>query len=712
MRFPALVALCCMVAPSLVAQSRPVTYPKTDTVPHVDRYHGTEVRDPFRWLEDDTASAVQAWVEAQNAVTFEYLRAIPYREALLERLKALNDYEKRSAPWRTRGWVLTSRNSGLQNQSVWYIGRSLTDSARVLVDPNTLSQNGTTRVGGFSFDAAGQHLGYTRSEAGSDWQEIRVMDPATGRDRSDRVRWVKVSGISWHGNGFYYSRYPAPADTTKALSATNENHQVYYHTLGTAQSQDRLVFSDPANPQRFHMARTTFDQRFLVLTISDRGRGFDGNAIWVRDLASNDTAWMRVVTGFDDQFGVLDNDGDALLVQTNRGAKNGRIVRIDPRNPAEANWITIVPERAEKLEGASTAGGRLFASYLKDATSLVVQYRYDGTQDRDVTLPGLGTAGGFSGEPTHTDVYYTFATFTAPPVVYRYDIATGRSTVVQESKVPFDPSQFETKQVFFTSKDGTRVPMFITARTGLALNGTNPTVVYGYGGFNIAELPSFSASRIAWLEQGGVWVTVNLRGGSEYGDAWHEAGMKEKKQNVFDDFIAAAEWLVANKYTSPDRLAMKGGSNGGLLVGAVMTQRPELFKVALPAVGVMDMLRFHKFTIGWNWIADYGSADDPAGFAYLIKYSPLHNLKDGVRYPATLVTTADHDDRVVPAHSFKFAARLQQAHRGPNPVLIRIETSSGHGSASLTKALEVTADEYAFTFANFGVTPRFTTIVP
>ncbi len=703
----AVVALAAGAGTMAAQQPAPLAYPVTRTVPHVDDYHGTKVPDPFRWLEDDTASAVKAWVGQENAVTFGYLKAIPYRDALLARLKELSNYPRTSSPVRRKGWVWYTKNTGLQNQSVYFIQRGLDGTPDVLIDPNTLTADGTTRVGGFEFDASGKHLAYTLSRAGSDWQEIRVMDPVTRRDLSDAVRWVKISGIAWRGNGFYYSRYPTPADTTKALSGVNENHQVFYHTLGTSQSADQLVFADPANPQRFHTASTTDDERYVVLDISDRGKGLDGNAVWVRDLASRDTTWRKVITGFDKQFSVIVNDGSALLVLTNQGAPNRRVVRIDPRAPAEANWKTIIPEQKEALEGVANAGGHLFASYLKDVTSRIVQYRYDGTKVRDVTLPGVGTAGFSSGERHDTDAFFSFTSFTAPPTTYRFDIAQGTSTVYLATKLPFDPTQFDTRQVFATSKDGTKIPMFIVARKGLALDGHNPTLVYGYGGFNINTAPGFSASRMAWLEQGGVYVSVSMRGGGEYGEAWHKAGMKDKKQNVFDDFVAAAEWMIANKYTSRDRLAMQGGSNGGLLVGAVMAQRPDLFKVALPAVGVMDMLRFQKFTIGWNWIADYGSSDNAADFAYLVKYSPLHNLTDGTAYPATLITTADHDDRVVPAHSFKFAARLQQAHRGPNPVLIRVETSSGHGSSSLTKGLEVTADTYAFTMFNLGMTPQF-----
>jgi prolyl oligopeptidase len=703
----ALLALMALAPLAGAQKSAPVKYPATRTVKHVDNYHGTKVPDPFRWLEDDTASAVKAWVGEQNAVTFGYLDRIAYRAPLLSRLKELSNYPRTSMPTRRMGWVWYTRNSGLQNQSVYYIQRGLEGAPEVLIDPNTLTADGTTRVGGFQLDESGTRLAYTMSRAGSDWQEIHVMDPITRRDFSDVVRWVKVSGIAWQGNGFYYSRYPTPADTTKALSGVNENHQVFYHTLGTDQSKDRLVYADPSNPQRFHTAGTTDDQRFLLLTISDRGKGLDGNALWVRDLTSADTAWRKVVTGFGKEFEVIDNDGRYLLVLTNAGAPNRRVVRIDPEAPAESNWKVIIAEQPETLEGVSNVGGRLFATYLKDVVSKIVQYRYDGTRERDVALPGVGTAGFASGERTDGETFFSFTSFTAPPTTYRYDIARGTSTIYQQPKLPFDPSQFETRQAFATSKDGTKIPMFIVARKGLALDGRNPTLVYGYGGFNISLTPGFSASRVAWLEQGGVFVQVNMRGGGEYGEAWHQAGMKGNKQNVFDDFIAAGEWLIANKYTSKDRMAMQGGSNGGLLVGAVMAQRPDLFRVALPAVGVMDMLRFQKFTIGWNWIADYGSSDNAEDFAYLIKYSPLQNLKNGTAYPATMVTTADHDDRVVPAHSFKFAARLQQAHKGANPVLIRVATSSGHGSSSLTKGLEETADLFAFTMHNLGMAPSF-----
>jgi prolyl oligopeptidase len=684
-----------------------LAYPATRRDQTIDVYHGTPVPDPFRWLEDDRSEETAAWVEAQNRVTFGYLSGIPFRDALRDRLTTLVNYPRSSAPEPKGPWLLFARNEGLQNQPVYYLQRGEAGEPELLLDPNALSADGTTRAQGLAFDRQARYIAYMVSHAGSDWQEIRVIDLSTRQELADVVRWVKVSGIAWHGDGFFYSRYPEPGADEGEFSAVNDDHQVWYHRLGTAQADDVLVYRDTEHAQRFHIVGTTEDERYAVLSISDRGQGKDGNALRVKDLRASDASWQPLWSGFDDQMSVLDNDGDALLVLTNRGAPNQRVVRIDPAAPDESRWITVIPELPEPLETASLAGGRIFASYLHDVTTRVRVHRYDGALEREVTLPGLGTAVGFGGEHDATHVFYTFTSFTAPATVYRYAIASGESTVYRAVALPFDPSQFETRQIFATSKDGTRVPAFIVCKKGLVLDGNNPTLLYGYGGFNVVLPPQFSALRIGFLEQGGVYVQANLRGGGEYGEAWHQAGMKAQKQNVFDDFIAVAEWLFANGYTRSERLAIQGGSNGGLLVGAIMTQRPELARVALPAVGVMDMLRFHTFTIGWNWIADYGSSEDPEGFRYLYAYSPLHNLRDGVRYPSTLITTADHDDRVVPAHSFKFAARLQAAHAGDNPVLIRVEVKSGHGASSLTKQIEETADVYAFVFDQFGVTPAF-----
>lgn len=682
-------------------------YPPTRRDDTVDVYHGIAVADPYRWLEDDRSEETAAWVAAQNRVTFGHLDAIPFREALRQRLTALVDYPRASAPEQKGPWLLFAKNKGLQNQPVYYLQRGDSGEPEVLLDPNTLSSDGTTRAAGLTFDRQARYIAFMVSHAGSDWQEIRVLDLATRTLLADEVRWVKVSGIAWHGDGFFYSRYPEPGPEDAAFSSSNDDHQVFFHRLGTPQHTDELVYADAAHTQRFHVVGTTEDERFAVLTISDRGQGSDGNAIHVKDLRVANAPFVPVWASFDDQMHVLDNDGDALLVLTNRGAPNQRVVRIDPAQPDESSWTTVIAERDVPLETASVAAGRLFAHWLVDVTSRVSVHHLDGTLEREVALPGLGTALGFAGDRDATALYYTFTSFTAPATVYRFDVTTGASHVWRAATLPFDPTQFETRQIFATSADGTRVPAFVVSKKGLTLDGNNPTILYAYGGFNVSLPPQFSALRIALLEQGGVYVQANLRGGGEYGEAWHQAGMKEHKQNVFDDAIAVAELLFTEGYTRSEKLAIQGGSNGGLLVGALMTQRPALARVALPSVGVMDMLRFHKFTIGWNWIADYGSSDDADGFRTLYAYSPLHRLEDGIAYPATLITTADHDDRVVPAHSFKFAARLQAAHRGDRPVLIRIETQSGHGSSSLSKQIDETADVYAFVFEQLGLTPQF-----
>jgi len=705
----AAAAAALVVATAYAQQAAPkLDYPQTRKVDHVDTYHGVQVPDPYRWLEDDNSAETAAWVEAQNKVTFGYLERIPYRAALKARLEALFNYPKYEAPRRKGERFFFRKNDGLQNQSVLYVQQGLTGTPDVLIDPNAWSADGTSRLSTFSLSKDGKYAVVGVSRAGSDWQEYGVMDLAAKTMLPDKLEWIKVAGAGWRGDGFYYSRYPAPAKG-KELSSANENHQVYFHKVGTPQSADELVFQDPANPQRFHNVDTTEDERFAVLDVSDRGKGKKGNALFVRDLSKNEKEF-RPLTGpiGDDLYGVIDNVGDKLLVQTDRGAPNGRVVLIDPLRPEEANWRTILPERPEPLQGAGTAGGKLFVTYLKDVVTVAEVHALDGTLENVIQLPGPGSAGGFGGERDDTFVFYTFTSFDVPPTIYRYDIATKKSSVFRTPEIPgFDASRYETKQIFYASKDGTRVPMFLVHRKGLKLDGSNPALLYGYGGFNITTSPAFNALRIGLLEQGFVYASANLRGGGEYGERWHEAGMKLKKQNVFDDFIAAAEWLIANKYTSTDKLAIQGGSNGGLLVGAVMNQRPELFKVAIPQVGVMDMLRFHKFTIGWNWIADYGSSDNPDEFKALHAYSPLHNIKAGVKYPATIITTADHDDRVVPAHSFKYAATLQEKASRETPILIRIETKSGHGASSTTKQIESVADIYAFLFYNLGVTPAF-----
>jgi prolyl oligopeptidase len=578
-----------------------------------------------------------------------------------------------------------------------------------LLDPNAWSADGTVQLSAFAPSKDATYAVYGISKSGSDWQQYKVMELATKRTLDDTLEWVKVSTVAWAGRGFYYSRYPEPAAGHEKASI-NENHQVFFHALGTKQSEDKLVYEDAKNPQRFHVVYTTEDERFAILDLSERGKGTDGNALYVRDLTKPDSRFAPLVPKItNDTFNVVDDVGDKLLVATNHGAPNWRIVLVDPAHPEEANWHTVIPERPEPLESYQTAGGKLFVTYLKDVTTRAYVHSLDGKLENEVALPGPGSASGFDGPHDAPFVFYTFNSLNVPPTIYRYDIASRTSSVFRAPKVPgYDASAFETKQVFFKSKDGTSIPMFLVYRKGLKLDGANPTLLYGYGGFNIVVSPTFSAARIALLEQGFVYASANLRGGGEYGESWHRDGIKLKKQNVFDDFIAAAEWLIANKYTSSAKLAIDGRSNGGLLVGAVMNQRPDLYRVAIPEVGVMDMLRFHKFTIGWNWIPDYGSSDDPAEFKALYAYSPLHNIKQGAKYPATLITTADHDDRVVPAHSFKYAATLQSLASRENPVLIRIETKSGHGASSLTKALESVADVYAFTMYNLGVTPNLT----
>jgi prolyl oligopeptidase len=663
------------------------------------------VPDPYRWLEDDTSAETAAWVEAQNSVTLPYLAQIPFRAELQARVLQLNDYEKYSAPLRKGPYFFFSRNSGLQNQSVLFIQQGLDGTPDVLIDPNTWSADGTVSLSVFAPSKHATHAVYGISRSGSDWHVYKVIDLATRAVLDDTLEWVKVSGVAWHGDGFFYSRYPAPP-TGQEKASINENHQVFFHRVGTPQSQDVLVYEDPSNPQRFHTVQTTEDERFAILTISERGKGTDGNALHVRDLSKQERTFTPLIAAIsDDSFGVVDNIGDTLLVQTNRRAPNWRVVLIDLQHTDEANWTDVLPERPEPLQGAGTAGGKLFATYLKDVTTRAFVYGLDGTLENEVALPGPGAAAGFAGSHDDTFVFYVFNSLSVPPTIYRYDIPTRTSTIVRQSHVPgYDPEAFETTQVFYRSKDGTRVPMFLVHRKGLSLDGANPTLLYGYGGFNIVVSPTFSAARLAILERGVIFASANLRGGGEYGESWHQQGMKLRKQNVFDDFIAAAEWLIDNNYTSPSHLAIQGGSNGGLLVGAVMNQRPELFRVGIAQVGVMDMLRFQKFTIGWNWVADYGSSDGPEEFKALHAYSPLHNIRPGVKYPATLVTTADHDDRVVPAHSFKYAAALQELASPEQPVLIRIETRSGHGPSNLIKQLETTADVYAFMLYNLGVT--------
>ena len=682
-----------------LAQS-PLSYPTARKTDQMDTYGGTTVSDPYRWLEDDRSAETGEWVKAQNKVTFGYLEQIPYRKQLQTRLEKIYNYPKYSAPSKKGDWFYFSKNDGLQNQSVLYRQKGLDGAPEVVLDPNKLSADGTTRLSAFSIAKDGSHAVVGTSKGGSDWNEYQVMNLKTKQYLPEKLEWVKVSGVAWQGNGFYYSRYPQPEGS--ALAAKNENHQVFFHALSTPQSQDRLVFEDAQNPLRFHTAETSEDERFVVLTVSDRGKGKDGNALYYIDTKSNQKTFAPVIAEITDaRYNFIDSEGDAFLIETNAEAPNGKLMRFDPTTK---KMTVLLPETPEPLTSVGTAGGKIFASYSKDVTTRVQVYDLKGKLENEIQLPAVGTAGGFGGLRNDKFVFFTFTSFTFPPTIYRYDLATKKSSIFREPEVDFKPTDYETKQVFYTSKDGTKIPMFITYKKGIQLDGTNPTMLYGYGGFNISLPPAFSPLRIGFLEQGGIYAQANLRGGGEYGEKWHEQGMKLKKQNVFDDFIAAAEYLIKEKYTSSAKLAINGGSNGGLLVGAVMNQRPELFKVAVPQVGVMDMLRFHKFTIGFNWIADYGSSDNADEFKALYGYSPIHNIKPGVNYPATMITTADHDDRVVPAHSFKYAATLQEAYKGPNPMLIRIDTNSGHGASNTKKAIEATADIYAFMLWNMGIT--------
>ena len=690
---------------------QPLPVPPTAQITRVDDYFGTKVEDPYAWLEDDRSKETEAWVSEQNKVTFDYLNRIPFRAALRGRLEEIYNYPKYSAPSKKAGLYFFSKNDGLQNQAVLYVQHGLSAPPEKLLDPNEWSAEGTTRLGAFAPSKDARFAAYTLSKAGSDWQQIKVLDLKSRGDLPDQIEWVKVSGLAWAGDGFFYSRYDAPANADKAFSAKNEFHKVFFHRVGTAQEEDALVYQDldTNNAQRFHTASTTEDEQFVVLSISDRGKGKDGNLVLVRDTKSPNAKFQLISDdSFDWKYGVVGVVDGKLLVETNKDAPNEKVVLIDPANPAESNWKTVLPEGPDPLVSVSQVGGKLIAKTMKDVTHRVKVYDEAGHFENEIALPALGTVGGFGGQRSDTETFYTFTSFAFPPTIFRYNIPTKTSTVFRRPEIKVNPSDYETKQVFFSSKDGTRIPMFIVHRKGLQLNGQNPTLLYAYGGFNISLNPAFSALNLAWLEQGGVYAVANLRGGSEYGEKWHEAGMKFQKQNVFDDFIAAAQYLKTSGYTSTSKLAIQGGSNGGLLVGAVMTQRPDLCRVALPAVGVMDMLRYHKFTIGYNWAAEYGSADESIeSFKNLFAYSPLHNLKPGVSYPATLITTADHDDRVVPAHSFKFAARLQAVSAGENPALIRVETNSGHGASSTTKQLDTTADVMAFLMHNLGMTPKF-----
>lgn len=693
------VAGMVMAANGQTAQPQ-LTYPETAKTDVVDTYFGTSVPDPYRWLENDTSVQTAAWVAAQNKVTGEYLSKIPFRGALLRRLTAVADYEKTGAPAKKHGKYYFYKNDGLQNQSVLYVQNSLDGEARVMLDPNKLSADGTVALTGTSFSHDGKYMAYTISRSGSDWTEIYVIDTESGQTLDDHIVWAKFTGAAWHGDGFYYSAYDAP-EAGKEYSNVNENHKIYYHKLGTPQSADRLVYENKAYPKRFYSASVSDDETLLFVYESGDGAG---NALYVKDLTKPDAPLTAMATDMKYQYYPVETIDGKTYIFTNYGAPRYRIMATTADKPAQKDWTEVVAEGQSVLSGVQVIGGKLLLTYDKDVANHAYLYSLDGKMEHEVKLPGLGSVG-FSGDKDDRECFFTFTSFTIPGAVYRYDIGQNTYSLLRAPKVDFDSDGFITEQVFYPSKDGTRIPMFLTYKKGLKRDGRNPVYLYGYGGFNISLNPGFSSSRIPFLESGGIYAQANLRGGGEYGEEWHQAGTKMKKQNVFDDFIAAAEWLIKNGYTGKDKIAIVGGSNGGLLVGACMTQRPDLFRVAVPQVGVMDMLRYHKFTIGWNWASDYGTSDDSKEmFEYLKSYSPLHNLKKGTRYPATLVTTADHDDRVVPAHSFKFAATLQECNDGTHPTLIRIDRKAGHGAGKpMSKVLEEQADIYGFIMHNLGM---------
>ena len=680
--------------------SKNLKYPKTTKTRVIDTLFGTAVTDNYRWLEDDRSAETEEWVKAENKVTFDYLSKIPYREQLKARLTQLWNYEKVGTPYKEGGYTYFSKNSGLQNQSVIYRKKDEKDTEEVFLDPNTFSKDATTSLGSLSFSKDGKTAAYSISEGGSDWRKIIVLDAVNKIIKEDTLKDVKFSGISWYKNkGFYYSSYDKPKGSE--LSAKTDQHKLYYHKLGTLQQEDAVIFGEKASEKhRYVSGYLTEDHRYLIVSAAI---STSGNKLFIKDLSDKNSVLKPIIATVESDTGVIDNRGSTLYLQTNLNAPNQKIVTVDATNPAPENWVDFIPETENVLQ-PTTGAGYLFAKYMVNAVSKVLQYDFNGNLIREVTLPGIGTASGFGGKTAVNELYFSFTNYNTPSAIYKFSPKDGNYTLYRKSGIDFNSELYTSKQVFYTSKDGTQVPMIITHKKGVLLDGKNPTILYGYGGFNISLTPSFSITNAIWMEQGGVYAVPNLRGGGEFGKKWHDAGTKLKKQNVFDDFIAAAEYLIQEKYTSSDYLAIRGGSNGGLLVGATMTQRPHLMRVALPAVGVLDMLRYHTFTAGAGWAYDYGTADDSKEmFDYLKGYSPVHNVKSGTKYPATLVTTGDHDDRVVPAHSFKFAAELQEKQSGKSPVLIRIETNAGHGAGTpVAKTIEQYADIFGFTLFNMG----------
>ena len=698
-----LALILCLITAGITQQMiNPNNYPPARKSDQVDDYHGVKVADPYRWLEDLDSEETRNWVEAENKLSFGYLAAIPERTMLKERLTKLWNYEKYGIPFKEGNRYFYTRNSGLQNQAVLYTVTSLDSQPQMVLDPNTLSADGTVALSGLQVSPDGKFIAYSLSASGSDWQEWKVRDVETTRDLSDHLKWVKFSGASWtrDGKGFFYSRYDEPKGDT--LKSTNYFQKVYFHKLGTPQTEDVLVYERPDQKDWLFGGTVTEDGNYLIITVF---QGTDVKSrVFYKDLKAKDAPVVKLLDDFDAAYSFVGNEGSRFWFQTDLQAPRGKLIEIDTANPARSNWKVVVPEGKETLQGTSFVNHKFVLNYLKDAYTQVKIYDSTGKLVNEVGFPGIGSAEGFGGKATDKETFYAFTGFTTPPTIYRYDMTTGKSTIFRQPKVDFNPADYETKQVFYKSKDGTKVPMFITHKKGLKLDGNNPTYLYGYGGFNISLSPAFSVGNLVWMEMGGVYAQPNLRGGGEYGEEWHQGGMKLRKQNVFDDFIAAAQWLIDNKYTSTPKLAIGGGSNGGLLVGAALTQRPDLFGAALPAVGVMDMLRFQTFTIGWAWVSDYGSSENAEEFKALYAYSPLHNIKPGTSYPPTMITTADHDDRVWPGHSFKFAAALQAAQAGDAPILIRIETKAGHGAGKPTsKIIEEAADRWAFLVKTLGM---------
>jgi len=698
-----ILPLFALAACSSLQMNAQIKYPETRKVEQTDNYFGKTIADPYRWLENDTAAETTQWVNDENTVTQLYLSKIPFRQKIHDRLTDLWNYERVSAPTKEGKWLVFYKNDGLQNQAVLYVKKGFDGAPESFLNPNKLSTDGTVAIQATAFSKNQKYFAFALSSSGSDWQEISIMDFGTRTLLKEKLQYVKFTGISWAGDeGFYYSGYDRPKDEATKYSAKTEYQKIFFHKIGTSQSEDKLIYEDREHPLRYVGGGLTEDERFLVLSISE---GTDGSEIKVKDLKDkNAKDFITIVPGFKTNANVIDNVGDKIILQTNFEAPNNKVVLLDPKHPEASGWKTLIPEQKQTLENVGTGGGKLFASYLKDACTEVNQYTYDGKLEHTVALPGLGTATGFGCKKDESSFFYTFTSYTYPPSVFNYNIKSGKSDLYAKPQLKFDPNDFETKKVFYPSKDGTQVPMFITYKKGIKLDGNNPTMLYAYGGFNINLTPAFSVSNIAFMEMGGVYCVANIRGGGEYGEDWHRAGMLSNKQNVFDDFIAGAEYLIREKYTSTSKLAIKGGSNGGLLIGACLTERPDLFGVAIPQVGVLDMLRYHKFTVGWGWAVEYGSSDNEDQFNYLIKYSPLHNIKKGTCYPATMITTADHDDRVVPAHSFKFAATLQEAQGCEKPTLIRIDSKAGHGAGKPTsKSIDEQTDIWSFVLYNMGI---------